>query len=144
MANTPKKVLIAVDGSERDRSVIRQALDLFGEGADYVVISVSPELASVGAASVSYATASAFSAPSLSHFADGLDIDAHEAEDLAERVAGEAGMPNAEIVGEVGDPATVLLEQAAVARRWLVCSRSTLLSLDVDMRSLSTLLLQQL
>lgn len=115
MANTPKKVLIAVDGSERDRSVIRQALDLFGEGADYVVISVSPELASVGAASVSYATASAFSAPSLSHFADGLDIDAHEAEDLAERVAGEAGMPNAEIVGEVGDPATVLLEQAATS-----------------------------
>jgi hypothetical protein len=71
MTNTPKKVLIAVDGTERDRSVIRQALDLFGEGANYVVISVSPELASVGAASVSYATASAFSAPSLSYFADG-------------------------------------------------------------------------
>jgi nucleotide-binding universal stress UspA family protein len=39
----------------------------------------------------------------------------HEAEDVAERVAGEAGMPNAEIVGEVGDPATVLLEQAAAS-----------------------------
>ncbi len=112
MTNTPKKVLIAVDGTDRDRSVVRQALNLFGDDADYVVISVSPEPAAMGAASVSYATASAFSAPSLSHFADGLDADAHEAEDVAERVANEAGMSGAETVGEVGNPATVLLQQA--------------------------------
>ncbi|MGK0274306.1 MAG: nucleotide-binding universal stress UspA family protein [Ilumatobacter sp.] len=113
MTNTPKKVLIAVDGTDRDRSVVRQALDLFGDDADYVVISVCPEPAAMGAASVSYATASAFSAPSLSHFADGLDADAHEAEDVAERTADEAGMSDAETVGEVGNPATVLLQQAA-------------------------------
>lgn len=58
MTITPKKVLIAVDGTEHDRSVVRQALDLFGDDASYVVISVSPEPAAVGAASVSYATAS--------------------------------------------------------------------------------------
>ena len=112
MTNTPKKVLIAVDGTDRDRSVVRQALNLFGDDADYVVISVSAEPAAMGAASVSYATASAFSAPSLSHFADGLDADAHEAEDVAERVANEAGMSVAETVGEVGNPSTVLLQQA--------------------------------
>ena len=57
----------------------------------------------------------AFSAPSLSRFADGLGIDADEAEHVAERVAGEAGMAAAETLGEVGDPATVLLEQAAAS-----------------------------
>ena len=48
------------------------------------------------------------------------------------------------VVCSISTLVCVLLEQAAVARRWLVCSRSTLLSLDVDMCSLSTLLLQQL
>jgi len=116
MTNTPKKVLIAVDGTERGRSVVRQALDLFGDDADYVVMSVSPEPAAMGAASVSYATASAFSAPSLSYFADGLDADAHEAEGVAERAADEAGISDAETVGEVGNPALVLLQQAAESR----------------------------
>lgn len=115
MTNAPKKVLIAVDGTESDRSVVRQTLDLFGNDASYVVISVNPDAAAMGAASVSYATALAFSAPSLSRFADGLGIDADEAEHVAERVASEAGMSSAEIVGEVGNPATVLLEQAAVS-----------------------------
>ena len=115
MTNTPKKVLIAVDGTESDRSVVRQTLDLFGDDGNYVVISVNPDAAALGAASVSYATALAFSAPSLSRFADGLGIDADEAEEVAQRVAGEAGMSAAEIVGEVGDPASVLLEQAAVS-----------------------------
>lgn len=115
MTNTPKKVLIAVDGTESDRSVVRQTLDLFGDEADFVIISVNPDAAALGAASVSYATAMAFSAPSLSRFADGLGIDADEAEHVAERVAGEAGMAAAETLGEVGDPATVLLEQAAAS-----------------------------
>lgn len=105
-------VLIAVDGTEHDRSVVRSALDLFGSDSDYVVVNVRGEPAMLGAASVSYASASAFSVLALADFADGLEVEAEKAEDSAEHAAAASGLGGAEVVGEVGDPATVLLTVA--------------------------------
>lgn len=105
-------ILIAVDGGASDPSVIRQALEVLGEEHDYVVVSVSDEPAMLGAISMSYASASVLSVPSLSQFADGMGLDADAAEDIAEHAAMTAGLTGADAVGEVGDPATVLIEVA--------------------------------
>ena len=110
---TASTVVIAVDGTESDKHVIRTALDLFGDTHRYVVVNVSDEPAMLGAASVSYASASAFAVPALSQFADGLGMDADAAEDVADAAAATAGLSDAESVGLVGDPATVLLDVAA-------------------------------
>ncbi len=105
-------VLIAVNGTASDRSVIRQTLDVLGPDHEYVVVSVSDDPAMLGAMSLSYASASVFAVPSLSRFADGMGLDADAAEDIAEHAATEAGLTGADVVGEVGDPATVLIEVA--------------------------------
>lgn len=105
-------VLIAVDGSSSDRSVIRQTLELLGEDHHYVVVSVSDEPAMLGAMSMSYASASVLAVPSLSRFADGMDLDVDAAVDIAEHAKIAAGLTGADAVGEVGDPATVLIRIA--------------------------------
>lgn len=105
-------VLIAVDGSESDRAVARRAVDLFGESSSYIVINVSSEPAVIGASSISYAAAYSLSVPQLSRFADGVDHDADMAEDIASGVAGAVGLEDAVARGEIGDPATVLIEVA--------------------------------
>ncbi len=105
-------VLIAVDGSASDRSVIRKTLDLFGANREYVLVSVNDEPAMLGAMSLSYASASALSVPALSSFADGMGLDADSAEELAEQAATDAGLSGADVIGEVGDPATVLIQVA--------------------------------
>lgn len=105
-------VMIAVDGTESDRVVTGQAIRLFGDDATYLVVSVSDEPRVVGASSISYAAAATFSMPSLSNFADGLDDDIDEAEDVAEAAARASGLDHVEAVGEAGDPATVLVEVA--------------------------------
>lgn len=105
-------VLVAVDGTESDREVARRAIRLFGDDATYVVVSVSDEPRVVGAASISYAAAATFSMPKLSNFADGLDDDMDEAEEIARRAATDAGLSDADALGEAGDPATVLIEVA--------------------------------
>ena len=105
-------VLIAVDGSASDPSVIRKTLDVLGEDHEYVVVSVSNEPAMLGAMSLSYASASVLAVPTLSRFADGMGLDADAAEDIAEHAAEHAGLTGADSVGEVGDPATVLIEIA--------------------------------
>ena len=105
-------VLIAVDGSASDRSVIRKTLDLLGPDRQYVLVSVSNEPAMLGAMSLSYASASVLAVPTLSRFADGMGLDADSAQEIAEHAAVEAGLTGADVIGEVGDPATVLLEVA--------------------------------
>jgi nucleotide-binding universal stress UspA family protein len=105
-------VLIAVDGTERDRSLVRQVLGIFGEDASYLVVSVSDNPAVLGSVAVSTAAGSMFSTPYLSTYAEGLEATAERAEVVAEQVAASAGMTHAETVGEVGDPATVLIEVA--------------------------------
>lgn len=105
-------ILIAVDGTDSDRVVIRRALDLLGPDHSYLVVNVTDEPAMLGAVSLAYASASAFSVPALSEFADGLGVDADGAEDIAEEAAAGAGMTGAEALGEIGDPATVLVKIA--------------------------------
>lgn len=107
-----KSVLIAVDGTEHDRPIVAQALGLFGDTASYLLVNVSPDPAMVGAASVSFAAASWFSIPALSAFSDGFDQRADIAEHIADEVVEATGLENAETIGEVGDPVTVLLEIA--------------------------------
>lgn len=106
-------VLIALDGSEHDRPIVRQALSLFGDASRYVLVNVSRDPAMVGSASVSYAGASWFSTPALSAFADGLDRRADIAQQISEDVVEAVGLRNAVPIGEVGDPVTILLELAA-------------------------------
>jgi len=105
-------VLIAVDGTPSDQSVVGKTLALLGPDREYVLVNVSDEPAMLGAVSLSYASASVLAVPALSRFADGLGLDAGEAEDIAENAAVAAGLAGADVVGEVGDPATVLIEIA--------------------------------
>jgi len=105
-------VLIAVDGTPSDQSVIRKTLDLLGDDRQYVLVSVSDEPAMLGAVSLSYASASVLAVPALSKFADGMGMDADAAEDVAENAGVAAGISGVDVIGEVGDPATVLIEVA--------------------------------
>lgn len=106
------KVLIALDGSEHDRSIVQQTLRLFGDTSRYVLANVSPDPAMVGASSMSFAAASWFSTPALSAFADGLDRRADIAQQITEDVVEAVGLRDAVAVGEVGHPVSVLLELA--------------------------------
>lgn len=105
-------VLIAVDGTDTDRSVTRQVLHLFGPDCHYVVVNVAERPLLMGAIPVGYGIAAAVPVPELSRFSDGIESQAQAARATAEHVVEDAGLPDAEAVGEVGDPASILLSSA--------------------------------
>ena len=120
------RVLIAVDDSEDSVQAARAATELFGQGAEYLVVNVAqtigpesmvpwglampyqPELA-IGM----YAVPAAAVAPTGVAIADENDDPAMaRAEEQASEVAREADVHQAEVVGAVGDPATAIVEAA--------------------------------
>lgn len=105
-------VMIAVDGTKSDRAVVGAALSLFGANSDFIVVSVSDNPALIGGTAMSYATASIVSSPYLDDFARGIEERAEAAEHRAEAAASAAGLVAGETLGEVGDPATLLVELA--------------------------------
>lgn len=105
-------VLIAVDGTPLDRVLAKRALALFGPDARYVVVNVGEERVPVTMVPIAYGAASALSAPEISRLADLDEHVAETAEHVAENAARDAGLEDAETVGEIGDPATVVLAAA--------------------------------
>jgi nucleotide-binding universal stress UspA family protein len=120
------KILVAVDETPASVHALEVARSLFGDGAEYLAVNVSSApTAATGATAwgdvwmPSYAPAGGFMPPMTSTATDAgaapLQSAQAAAEDVAARVAQEAGVP-AEPIGEVGDPAQAILD-ASIAQR---------------------------
>ncbi len=122
------QVLIAVDDSESSIKTARTAYALFGDTATYTVVNVADQspmiwggdalvwgigypivMAPSGAVEVEHARKTP-SSDSAAAEVDSTPIDA--AIEVARGVASEAAIPNAQVVGEVGDPATAIITAA--------------------------------
>jgi nucleotide-binding universal stress UspA family protein len=122
------QVLIAVDDSESSVKTARTAYALFGDGATYTVVSVADQspmmwggdamVWGIGYPMVMAPTGPTRGAPAGSAptsdgteaAVDNAPIDA--AIQVAHDVASEAHLPNPQVVGEVGDPATAIIAAA--------------------------------
>ncbi len=122
------QVLIAVDDSETSVKTARTAYALFGDSATYTVVNVADQspmiwggdalvwgigypivMAPSGVVQVDHASAGPSSGAAAAD-ADSAPIDA--AIQVARDVASEAHLPNPQVVGEVGDPATAIITAA--------------------------------
>lgn len=122
------QVLIAVDDSESSVKTARTAYALFGDSATYIVVSVADQspmiwggdalVWGIGYPMVMAPTGAARVAPgetvpatdAAAAAVDNAPIDA--AIQVAHDVASEARIPNPQVVGEVGDPATAIISAA--------------------------------
>jgi nucleotide-binding universal stress UspA family protein len=121
------QVLIAVDDSEDSIKTARIAYELFGDSASYTVVNVAdrtplmwggdslvwgigyPVMMPSGAIGMEPGVP-APSNDAAAADADSAPIDA--AMHVAQDVAQEAHLPNPQVVGEVGDPATAIITAA--------------------------------
>lgn len=122
------QVLIAVDDSESSIKTARTAYALFGDSATYTVVNVADQspmiwggdalvwgigypivMAPTGVVEVDHAGKSQRSDAAAAEV-DQAPIDA--AIEVARGVASEADIPNPQVVGEVGDPATAIITAA--------------------------------
>jgi nucleotide-binding universal stress UspA family protein len=132
------QVLIAVDDSESGIKTARIAHSLFGDDATYIVVNVADEVPMMWGADslewgVGYPVVMGPSGvvdpvvarppgPTKGGARDSADEDAaavdldsapiDAAMQVARGVAAEADIPNPQVVGEVGDPATAILTAA--------------------------------
>ncbi len=122
------QVLIAVDDSESSINTARIAYNLFGDGATYTVVNVadrSPMMWGgdalvwgigypiVMAPSGTPAVAPRGGAPTTdAEAAEAAQAPIDAAIQVAQDVATEAHLPNPQVVGEVGDAATAILDAA--------------------------------
>jgi nucleotide-binding universal stress UspA family protein len=131
------QVLIAVDDSDASIKTARIAYDLFGDSAGYIVVNVAeqtpvmwggdalvwgvgypvmlapagtPQLAPPGTGTAGTGTTSDPDDPDSATTVDNAPIDA--AIQVARGVAAEADLPTPQVVGEVGDPATAIINAA--------------------------------
>ena len=119
------QVLIAVDDSESSVATARTAFALFGADAGYIVVSVADSTPIMWAGDtlawgVGYpivmgptdvaAAGSHPNADTVVTDADAAPIEA--AIQVAQDVADEAHIPNPQVVGESGDPATAIITAA--------------------------------
>ncbi|MGD9996824.1 MAG: universal stress protein [Ilumatobacteraceae bacterium] len=99
------RVLIAADSSESSITVARGAVALFGDQAEYLVVNVDRAMNDAMAWGAAYPLAMPLPSP-------GEDAAAlQRAEEVATEVA-EATVPKAEVIGDVGDPATAIIDAA--------------------------------
>ena len=119
------QVLIAVDDSESSVATARTAYALFGADATYTVVSVADRTPimwggdtlawGVGYPIVIGPTEIAAAGTHPNEDTTASDVDTapiHSAIQVAKEVADEAHIPNAQVVGEVGDPATAIITAA--------------------------------
>jgi len=131
------QVLIAVDDSESGIKTARISHGLFGDSASYIVVNVADQLPIMwGADSLEWGVGypvvmgpsgvvdPAVVRPAVPDSATGADGDEDtviaEAEnapidaaiEVARGVAAQAEIPNPQVVGEVGDPATAIITAA--------------------------------
>ncbi|MEP7112910.1 MAG: universal stress protein [Ilumatobacteraceae bacterium] len=121
------QVLIAVDDSESSVKTARTAYALFGDSATYTVVSVADQSPMMwgGDALVWGIGYPMVMAPGAARVAPGGTVPGTDAEaaavdsapidaamQVAHDVASEAHLPNPQVVGEVGDPATAIIAAA--------------------------------
>jgi nucleotide-binding universal stress UspA family protein len=120
------RVLIAVDDSDTSLAAAQTAYHLFGDDAEYTVVNVAENSpVEWGDDSLRYGTVYPLSIPGAgvvggvpfvirSSTASDLDSDRVDiAEQTADDIAHEAGLPHAEPVGSTGDPVEAILAAAA-------------------------------
>lgn len=115
------RVMIAVDGSDLDARLVEAALDLFGRDARYWAVNVHPSvtppppgaLAPVpgmyGGAFVGYGVAYPFTPSRPGELDEERSSVLHDA---ARAAAEAAGIDDAAVVAETGDPPTAILSAA--------------------------------
>jgi nucleotide-binding universal stress UspA family protein len=100
------KVLIAADTSETSVEAARVAHSLFGDAAEYLVVNVDRAMNDAMAWGASYPLVMPLPSPTD-------DPDAMQrAEDVATDVADSAHLPSAESLGDIGDPASAIIQAA--------------------------------
>lgn len=107
------RVLIAVDSTDTSVRAAEAAVRLVGSGAEYLMINVAPVVSTVAWAAVGPYPFAMVPSPSA------LEYDESEnrrmtqrAETVADGVAGQAGVPHAVAMGDVGDPVEAILHAA--------------------------------
>lgn len=103
------RVLVAMDGSDESVAAGAKAKALFGEGAEYLAISVAASPAPTMVGAMGFGTVY----PYPMTLAPGLVEEAeHEAAEIAEHGAHEAGLDGAEVLSDYGDPTDVICAAA--------------------------------
>lgn len=103
------RVLIAVDGHESSERAAAQARRLFGPDADYLAINVMPTPTVAMAPAMGYGAVYGYPVPPTGEERERIE---DRAEQVAAQSAVDAGLPGAEAIGEIGDPATMIVEAA--------------------------------
>ena len=110
------RVLIAVDGTDHSVTVARTAHQLFGDGADYLVLNCAQ--IPIAGWSAPFGTVSPMAAPMMPGDTSGLwPIDVAESTKLAQSQAEEIVVATdlpaaAETLGDAGDPVTTIIDAA--------------------------------
>lgn len=105
-------VLIAVDGSELDLVVAERARRLFGDGAHYVLVNVRADPIMFATVPVAQGLTATVPPGAWIDLEDEPGAATRRARDVADEIADRAGIPDAEPLGEVGEPADVILRAA--------------------------------
>lgn len=100
------RVLIAADSSDTSVEAARVAHRLFGDAAEYMVVNVDRAMNDAMAWGAAYPLAM----PLPPETDDAAAIQ--RAEDVATEVRDSASMPDAEVIGDVGDPAYAIIQAA--------------------------------
>lgn len=112
------RVLVAVDESEGSVRAAETAHRLFGDGAEYLAVNVTNVVDMATIPWYGAGWGAPYAAPYGAVWAYRTDLtgepgDGEElAEATAQEVAEQSGLPDAEAVGEQGDPATAVLRAA--------------------------------
>jgi nucleotide-binding universal stress UspA family protein len=116
------RVLIAVDGSDESVDAARVAHELFGDGAEYLVVNVADAVAEGMAWGFVYPIVPPIAAypvmmpvndpPMIGSDAEGGESAADEAEHRAAEVADKAHLDHVETMGETGDAASAIIDAA--------------------------------
>jgi nucleotide-binding universal stress UspA family protein len=99
------KVLIAADSSENSLTVAKRAVALFGEQCEYLVVNVDRSMTDA----VTWGAAYPLAMPLPTAAEDAAALE--RATSIATEVA-EATVPDAEAIGDVGDPASAIISAA--------------------------------
>lgn len=105
-----KNVLVAIDGSDFDRTVLRRTHDLFGDDTHYIVVNVHNEPLVYSTVALAHGMASVISAPELLRYVEDDDTTERDrAIETARRAAEDAGITDLEVDIESGDPTAAIL-----------------------------------
>ncbi len=109
------RVLIAVDGTEHSVTVVQAAHRLFGDAAEYLVLSVAQ--VPVGGYAAPFGTISPMAAPMMPADTAALwpgDVEesSEAARVQAEDVVGSTDLTGADVIGEAGDPVMAIVDAA--------------------------------